>query len=120
MWELLGEAKLLIHCLISVPMCWLAVGNRVGARGINFPTSCLILKHFTKALKICRNISPNSFGLLNVDPFRRLFASLPCIFCVRASSFCSVLDACICRSEVKCRRVPVRCSEDVSAGILRK
>lgn len=47
----------------SPRLSWLTEGNRVGARGINFLTSCFILKHFTKALKICPNIdiSPNSF-----------------------------------------------------------
>lgn len=52
------------HTVLSPSSClsWLKEGSRVGARGINFPTSCFILKRFTKALKICRkiDISPNS------------------------------------------------------------
>lgn len=53
----LAEARLLTYCFISGPMSFLTgrgEENRVGARGINLHTSCFILKHLTKALKICQ------------------------------------------------------------------
>lgn len=53
----LAEARLLTYCFISGPMSFLTgrgEENRVGAMGINLHTSCFILKHLTKALKICQ------------------------------------------------------------------
>lgn len=88
------ETLLYLHPRLS----WLSEGSMEGAGGINFPTSCFIFKHLTKALKICPKIqiSPNSFDFLlpNVYPFRKMFTSLSHIFCVRASRLNSVPDGC--------------------------
>ena len=93
----LAEAKLLTRCLISILTSLLAHrGKQGGRQGHKLPN---FLFHFKTFHKGSKNMAQNRhisrlirLWLPNVYSFRKMFTSLPCIFCVRASRLNSVRD----------------------------
>lgn len=93
----LAEAKLLTRSLISILMSLLAHrGKQGGRQGHKLPN---FLFHFKTFHKGSKNMAQNRhisrlirLWLPNVYSFRKMFTSLPCIFCVRASRLNSVRD----------------------------
>lgn len=93
----LAEAKLLTRCLISILTSLLTHrGKQGGRQGHKLPN---FLFHFKTFHKGSKNMAQNRhisrlirLWLPNVYSFRKMFTSLPCIFCVRASRLNSVRD----------------------------
>lgn len=86
----LAEAELLTHCFNSILMSFLAQrGKKGGRHGHKPPTFLFLFKTFHKGSK---NMPPKNqhisklirLWLPNVYSFRKMFISLPSIFCVSA------------------------------------